>query len=74
MDFVDETISVFGDWGSEGKPDILAASGDTGRDSSGILDLGAQAYLRFSCVSRSPSDVITDIFPRRAVNEDTPKP
>jgi hypothetical protein len=48
MDFADETVSVFGDRGSRGKPDRLAATGDKSGDTSGFLDLGAHAYLWFS--------------------------
>jgi hypothetical protein len=47
---------------------MLAATGDKSEDG---LDLGAQVYLWFSCGSRPASEVITDIFPRRAVNEET---
>ena len=70
-DFTDGTISVFGGWGFGGKPDVLAATGDTSEDGSGFLESEAQAYLRFSCVLRSASEVVTDILPRRAVNEET---
>ena len=70
-DFADETISVFGDWDFWGKPDMLAATGDKSRDGSGSLDLGAQMYLRFSCILRPASEVVTDILLRRAVNEET---
>ena len=68
MGFVDETISVFGDRGIGGKPDVLAATGDNG---SGFLDPGAQVYSRFTWVLRPASEVVRDILPRRAVNEDT---
>ena len=47
---------------------MLAATGDKSGDSSGFLDLGALAY---SCVLRPVSEVVTDILPRRVVNEDT---
>ena len=67
-DFVDKTISVFGDWG---KPDMLAATGDKSGDDSSFLYLGAQVYLWSSCGLRPASEVATDILPRRAVNEDT---
>jgi hypothetical protein len=50
---------------------MLAETGDTSGDSSGFLDLKAQVYLRLSCVLKSASEVVTDISPRRAVNEDT---
>lgn len=66
--FADEIISVFGDWG---KPDMLAATGDKNGDGSGFLDMGAQVYSRFSWVLRPASEVVRDILPRRAVNEDT---
>lgn len=65
MDFADETISVFGDWG---KPDILAATGGKSGDGSGFL---AQVYLGLSCGLRPASEVVTDILPRRAVNTST---
>jgi hypothetical protein len=71
MGFADETISVFGDWGFWGKSDMLAATGDKSGDGSGFLDPGAQAYLRLSCVLRPSSEVVTDILPKRAVNEET---
>ena len=71
MGFADETISVVGDWGFVGKPDMLAVSGDEGRGCSGFSDLGVQAYLWFSCILSPASEVVTDILPRRAVNEDT---
>ena len=69
-DFADETISVFGDWD---KPDMLAATGtgDKSGDGSGLLDLGAQVYLRLSGGLRSASEFVTDILPRRAVNTST---
>ena len=69
--FTDGTISVFDGWGFGGKPDILAATGDTSGDGSGILDMEALAYLRFSCVSRPDSEVVMDILPRRVDNKDT---
>ena len=68
MDFADEVVSMFGDWG---KLDVLAATGDKSGDGSDFLDLWAQVYLRFSCGLGLASEVVTDIFPRRAVNEDT---
>ena len=68
MDFADETISVFGD---RGKPDMLAATGDKIGDGSGFLDLKAQVCLGLSCGLRPASEVVTDIFPRRAVNRST---
>lgn len=51
---------AFGDWGFGGDPDMLAATGDKSGDGSGFFVLGARA-----------SGVVTDILPRRAVNEDT---
>ena len=48
MGFADEIISGFGGWGFGGKPDMLAAAGDTSGDGSDFLNLGAQAYSRFS--------------------------
>jgi hypothetical protein len=69
--FADETISVFGDWAFWGKPDMLAATEDKSGDGSGLFDLGSQVYLRFSCGLRLASEVVTDILPRRAVNEET---
>jgi hypothetical protein len=71
MGFADETISVIGDWGFGGNPDMLAVAGDEGKGGSGFLDLGVQAYLRISCVLRPASEAVTDILPRRAVNKDT---
>lgn len=71
MDFAEETITVFGDWDFWGKPDMLAATGDKSGDGSGSLDLGAQAYLQFSCVLRPASEVVTDILLSRAVNKGT---
>lgn len=71
MGFGNEPISVFGDWGSLRKPGMLAATEAKSGDGSGFLDLGAQARLRFSCVLRPVSEVVTDILPKRAVNEDT---
>jgi hypothetical protein len=68
MDFADETISVFCDWD---KPDVLAATGDKSGDGSGFLDPEAQVYLRLSGGLRSASEVVTDILPKRAGNEDT---
>jgi hypothetical protein len=71
-DFADETISVFGDWGSDwGKPDMLAVTGDKTGDGSGFLDLGIQVYLRSSCGLRPASEVVTDSLLRRAVNTST---
>ena len=71
VDFANETIPVFGDWAFWGKPDMPAATGDKSGDGSGFLDLGGQVYLRFSCDLRPTSEVVTDILPKRAVNEDT---
>ena len=50
---------------------MLAATGDESGDSSGFLNLGAQMCSRFSWVLRPTSEVVRDILPRRAVNEDT---
>lgn len=71
MSFADEAISVFGDWGFAGKPEMLVVTGDKKGDGSSILDLEAKAYLRFFCVLRLASESVTDILPRRAINEDT---
>ena len=71
MGFACDTTSLFGDWGFGGKPDVLAATEDESGDGSGFLDLGAQAHLRFSCVFRPSSDVVTDSLSKRASNEDT---
>ena len=71
MDFANGTISVSGDWGFGDGSDMLPATGDASGDGSGFLDLGVQAHLRFSCVLRPASDIVTDILPKRAGNEDT---
>ena len=71
MGFADETISVVGDWGFGGNPDMLGVTEDEGRGGSGCLDLGVLAYLWISCVLWPASKAVTDILPRRAVNEDT---
>ena len=71
MGFSDETISVICDRDFGGKPDMLAATGDGSGDGSGFLELGVQAYLWFSCVLGPVSEVVTDIFPKRASNEET---
>ena len=71
MGFADETGSVIRDWGFAGKPEMQAATGDERGDGSGILDVGVQAHLRLSCVLGPVSEVVTDILPTRASNEDT---
>ena len=71
MGFADEAISVICDRGSGDKPDMLAVTGDKNGEGSGFLDLAVQAHLRFSCVLGPVSEVVTDIFPKRASNEDT---
>ena len=71
MDFADETITVLGEWGFGGKPDVLAATGDKSGNSSGFLGLGTQVYSLFSWVLESASEIVRDILPKRAVNEDT---
>ena len=68
--FADE-ISVFGELGLGGKLDMLAATGDKSGDNSGFLGVLALAYLQVSCALKSASEVVTDISPKRAVNEDT---
>ena len=68
-DFADKP--AFGDGG---KPDTLAVTAGNSGDGSGFLDLGALGYLQFSCALRPASEVVTDILPRRVVNEDTSTP